>query len=661
MSEADMSSIFSQKNSRVAEDTVFYSIFPDSSLSTDIKSQNPITNPLISSQLQSLHLEILHSLSSYTTNYIWQHEPFTISPSTQTPCAFCPSSSNRIPHLHGKLRYGDNLEDEWFVVFLLFEISRRFPNLSISVWDTDGEFLLIEAAFHLPKWLNPETSTNRICVRGGNLHIVPTNQFPTVPTLFDALSYVSTHEEKTKASSSVQLAIKNRIGDYPNRAVKNMHRVRVRVPVLVAQILKHEPCLISLAVEGFYDRDIDSMKYAAKMERFLPNKSAEEIVEVSVIMSRAMYAQLMQQTFQAPKGYPMPPRSDSGYAAAELGMKIACGFEMIYQTRKQEGLEGKGSTWEVYRESLERSGYFEGLLPGSKEYKRLMENAQDYYRKSLLHSRESEIMSAPVRRIDDILSNPGSADEFKGQELPPSDDDSWMYNGEEELNAALLERQQEMEHHNMNHKKNKKEKDQEDVGPSSSSNIDDYDLGDIAKSMQDFVQKMSSFEGAEVPGDRNLNDMDFDVERFMKEIESVMKPPNEAHADGDYDDVDEDLSSGMDLDDSEDSDYEEAGDDHEDEQAAFMSSYSDVLSKELKSTTLDKSFVRSNEPPLKKDEGPSKASGDVDEEFTPVDVDLNLVKSFLGSFSSQEGLPGPASNLLGLMGLKLPQDNQKDK
>ena len=33
-----------------------------------------------------------------------------------------------------------------------------------------------------------------------------------------------------------------------------------------------------------------------------------------------------------------------------------------------------------------------------------------------------------------------------------------------------------------------------------------------------------------------------------------------------------------------------------------MSSYSDVLSKELKSTTLDKSFVRANEPPLKKDE-----------------------------------------------------------
>lgn len=57
----------------------------------------------------------------------------------------------------------------------------------------------------------------------------------------------------------------------------------------------------------------------------------------------------------------------------------------------------------------------------------------------------------------------------------------------------------------------------------------------------------------------------------------------------------------------------------------------------------------------------SNASEDMDEEFTPVDVDVNLVKSFLDSFSSQQGLPGPASNLLGLMGLRLPQDPSKDK
>ena len=42
-----------------------------------------------------------------------------------------------------------------------------------------------------------------------------------------------------------------------------------------------------------------------------------------------------------------------------------------------------------------------------------------------------------------------------------------------------------------------------------------------------------------------------------------------------------------------------------------------------------------------------------------VDVDVNLVKSFLDSFSSQQGLPGPASNLLGLVGVQLPRDDKK--
>ena len=30
------------------------------------------------------------------------------------------------------------------------------------IFDTDGEFLLIEAAHHLPKWLDPDTAENRV-------------------------------------------------------------------------------------------------------------------------------------------------------------------------------------------------------------------------------------------------------------------------------------------------------------------------------------------------------------------------------------------------------------------------------------------------------------------------------------------------------------------
>jgi hypothetical protein len=42
--------------------------------------------------------------------------------------------------------------------------------------------------------------------------------------------------------------------------------------------------------------------------------------------------------------------------------------------------------WEVYKKSLEATRCFDGLLPESKEYKRVMEDAMQYYKSSTLFS-----------------------------------------------------------------------------------------------------------------------------------------------------------------------------------------------------------------------------------------------------------------------------------
>ena len=39
-------------------------------------------------------------------------------------------------------------------------MSRGYPPHSVS--DADGQFLLIEAAQHIPKWLNPDSACNRV-------------------------------------------------------------------------------------------------------------------------------------------------------------------------------------------------------------------------------------------------------------------------------------------------------------------------------------------------------------------------------------------------------------------------------------------------------------------------------------------------------------------
>lgn len=73
--------------------------------------------------------------------------------------------ANLVPgplHLHGLTNYGDSIEDEWLIVYILRQLSNQFSNLWIKVVDTDGEFLLIEAANALPRWLNPEIADNRV-------------------------------------------------------------------------------------------------------------------------------------------------------------------------------------------------------------------------------------------------------------------------------------------------------------------------------------------------------------------------------------------------------------------------------------------------------------------------------------------------------------------
>jgi hypothetical protein len=62
-----------------------------------------------------------------------------------------------------------------------------------QVWDNDGQFLLIEAALALPRWLKPETAANRVWLRRGRLHVLPlpsaaAPDLPAAPSAAQALA-----------------------------------------------------------------------------------------------------------------------------------------------------------------------------------------------------------------------------------------------------------------------------------------------------------------------------------------------------------------------------------------------------------------------------------------------------------------------------------------
>ncbi|MCD7467353.1 hypothetical protein HAX54_004760 [Datura stramonium] len=131
-----------------------------------------------------------------------------------------------------------------------------------------------------------------------------------------------------------------------------------------------------------------------------------------------------------------------------------------------------------------------------------------------------------------------------------------------------------------------------------------------------------------VPEDRNIKEVDFDVDLFMKDMESFMRRQGNEDNGSDLD-IEEESSSDMEFDESEDeSDIAEPSDEGG---SAFMHSYSDTLNEELKGTTLSNTFVRANGSPSRKI-GEHLLLQKAWKRFTPVDVDFNLVKNFLGPF-----------------------------
>ena len=664
-------------------ETVCYSIYSDAVTAAPQQGHEEL--------LKELRVAIFLELQPLLEGYIWQHDGFDLEV----------VRGKGLWHLAGSTRFGDNIEDEWFVVYLLKTVSERVSGISITVRDNDGEFLLIEAAYVIPRWLKPENSLNRVFLRGGCVHLVKQAGRKVGETLGgltveEAVELMKEGRGATRGSEEVQEAIARRIKGYPGQARRNMHRARCVVSVPVAQVLKHEPQLVSLAVEAFYRRDVDAMKSATRLERFLPSDagSESEMVEVLVTMSRAMYAQLHQQMFAPPRKYPMPAIADPTYKEAELGMKITCGFEMMYWERQRfetddarmsdEGGNPTGPEqapvcdpgWEVYRKSLEKSGYFRDLLEGSREHKQLLQAAVLDYRGTQTFAATRAAMQAPIKRVKEILSLQHSASDFSGSPLPESDSDAWLYDGEGDLTSAIQERQAEMEAHELRREMRQNPnastgRDYGDAKPGGTPDEPLYDPEELVQGIQAFMSKLSSYEGAELPGDEAVS---INMSRFMEELESALG--TSAAADSKEDDLDDsDWES-----ESDDSDEGMPADDGIDELKAssslgaraadvastskasgdFMDEYSEALRHELQQSSLAKSFaVSEKDEPIVASGSLSKTNASADDNGI-VDVDMNLVTSLLQSYMNQEGMPGPASNLLGAMGIKLVDPNPKN-
>ncbi|SPO20020.1 related to SGT1 protein [Ustilago trichophora] len=381
-------------------------------------------------------------------DYIWHKEPpsiSVISPPSPTRASTSKSLTQHPPHILFRLRTGGEcIEDEWYATHLLIRASTQFAQhqLCISVEDEDGQFLLIEAADHLPNWVTPEAVTNRVWIFDGHLHLIS----PHLKSNDDgsmspstAIELVTDKSTLTRTSDNIEVAAFARAFEFPSAAEPHHHRTLAYLPRRVARVLAADPQLIANCVTSVQSRDVVSSRSGSRLVHFPPpphtstaptagsasvTTNDDDIVLTPVRLTRHLYAQLLYDRFFPPRqlgprwqaavekyrarlyhqssaSSNQPKIEDEVEIQAEmregrwhdLGAKIWCGLEMAYTeslARRTRTIarpvaatqpEMPAQERERLISSLTKLGFFQGEIEGSAKWKQLEAEALSQYAK----------------------------------------------------------------------------------------------------------------------------------------------------------------------------------------------------------------------------------------------------------------------------------------
>ncbi|KAK4876789.1 hypothetical protein RN001_009295 [Aquatica leii] len=623
------------------DDFVEYFVYPSLLTCKDSKAEQTVLKNTLK-QVESI-------VQRHSEKYLWHRDEFKLVVRTSEDSLLAIDTNETLPHLYGVTHCGDNIEDEWFIVYLLYEVTKEL-DVVVRVIDSDGEFLLIEAANYLPKWANPDTCENRVFIYQNKLHIVPPVDDDELISVSDALTQIRNDPQSTCSLQDIQNSILNKIKGYPGRIQENLHSASLYLPIGVAAILKHKPALVAPAVQAFCNRDSVDMKACRAMKYFPP----ENRVYSRVTFTKCLYAMLNHSRYTPDKrtGWNIPVISSPQYKSHSLGVKLACGFEILVSQAKPSADVDNDRGWHSYVKSLKDKGYFRSLLEHSRDYNDLLNKAKEYYINYCDSMQCTPVIGQEILQLTKNLDY--ACDEFKKEcsDLPKDDDDSWLDIAPNDLEEMLQEKYGQKKFTPLN---------------------GNTDPTNFTEKITKFLEHVSDVQGAEFPDDVkhsprrpprgikrqnknkvsfssdtkvedkvNSNKVNFDPASFTCALQNIL----------DFmipEDDNWDLDSDSDM-----SAYAE------DQEVSFegceevknkMKDYMTQMDQELSTTTIGKSFQTKE-----------KCEGFDDvESFRPVDIDMNALKNVLESYQAQMGEAGPASTMLGPMGIHLEPSTSHDK
>jgi hypothetical protein len=481
---------------------------------------------------------------------------------------------------------------------------------------------------------------NLICkvwIHGGKLLIIPLAQNPMSPgtktspiskplTLQEAHEFIVNSPTKLIHSPLIEAEAFYRLGNYPARITESQHNALITIPRRLAYVLHLKPELISPAVESFYIRDSIALrplqiKYPSSDGHVLLFPP-EDFVAVSVKFTKVSFAQVKSQQFAPPTAWsgslPMKVGAKE-LSAAETGMKVSCGFEMLAGDTQNADKE---SVLEIRRLLMAIDNGNE-KLPTNEEIAK-WENIDD----------DEGWLDINFEDFDDELSRGGNA---RGSKSGKGFGDS----------AAQENLQKIVERFEAFLNDDKACADGADV-------VDDMDIDDDDEDEE------------EDSADDEDKDVSFDENEFARMMREMMgMPPTDAERP----DHSESTTKGKGA-----SEKEEPKLNYEDEEEGEEEALRQVMQRmELE---LNETGVLDLDPTPKKiaatkrakhssqreatgntaTREDSKEYSDESDDDREVDIDFNLAKNLLESFKSQAGAAGPSGNLLGMLGIQLPRD-----
>jgi SGT1 protein len=498
-------------------------------------------------------------------------------------------------------------------------LSKQLNAVSFQVYIHDGHISLVQNASSDPKAVLP---------------------------VADAVKMIRNSPKAFRVSKDFEKSVMERTKDFPGSIEENFHRQTVYVPIAVAALLHHNPQLIAPAVQAFCNRDPIDMKACRAMRYFPP----ENRVYTSVVFTKCLYAMMMHSNYLPDRrtGWQIPSSNSPHFKAHLLGVKIACGFEILASQAKSSGGDiEQDREWIKYFDSLKSRNYFQDLLEGSKGYEELLATAKDYYLENRDNMRVTPKIGDEILR--DMKQIDISYDEFKHleQSLPDSDSDNWLNIAPEDLDEMLMKRYGV---------KNLLTKDA------------NANAGQLTEMLTDFLEQESEFDGVDLNKNPSMVDkikyrengqvsdspvhlaggsikssskVDFDADAFsscVKNLLDLVIPEDKWDSTSemsDYEDEDDLLAKNID-------ELSKKGGKKKPSKKSNIDVYMDQMDRELANTTIGKSFEKKAQPEKAEfDDG-----FDDIEDFQPVDIDMNAIKNMMESYQLQGASAGPTSNLL---------------